>query len=507
MTNGPSLGRRQLLTLLALAPAPILAGCSSAAPGPDPAGTDPAGAGSDPGPDPFAVPPGLAGRAFYVSPAGDDRASGLSPSTPWRTVGHVNAQLANGGVGRFDSVLFERGQTFFGKLRIPGGRPKTGGLLTFGAYPSAGSGRRPVLSSYTLLNDPAGWRRTGPNIWTADLTPRPGAGPERGYDGAQGGADNIGFLRVDGVVHGRRVFRPEDLRAQWDFQCTPGALRVWSSADPTTLAKDVRAACDGHAIALGHSVRIAGLRLEGSGGHGIQGAVTRVLIEDNELAELGGAVLKDTTRYGNGVEAWIDSADIRVERNILHDIYDVALTAQGGPTSQTGGWRNLTFRNNLVYSCNQSLEFWSAGTPGPGRGFVNCLVECNTCLYAGYVWSEAVRPDPGRSVHLLTYGWDLPADITVRNNTFYDASVAYRYSSAPTPGLKCSGNLILQRPDGRLKVGDPQTIEQASGWVSARRTDVGSTFTVLAGAGKVDVAGALRRLAGQHRGCPPPPLP
>jgi hypothetical protein len=481
--------RRHLLKLLALAPAPALAGCgATGASAPELASAE---------------APAPTGTFFYVSPTGDDRASGRSRTAAWQSITHVNAQLANGGIGVYDTVLFEGGQTHFGKIRIPRGRPTGGGYLTIGAYP--GGRRRPVISSYTLLNNASDWRRTGPNLWTTDLTPRRAAG--RGYDGAQGGADNIGFLRIDGVVHGRRVWRPEDQRAQWDFRCATNALHVWSTANPASLARDIRASCDGHCIALGNSVHITGLRLEGSGGHGIQGSATQVRVDNNELAELGGALLKGTTRYGNGVEAWIDSADFLVERNILHDIYDVALTAQGGPTSNTGSWRDLTFRNNLVYSCNQSIEFWSDGTPGPGRGFVNCLVECNTCLYAGYVWSATVRPDRDRSVHLLTYGWTLPADITVRNNTFYDATGAYRYSSAPTPGLKCSGNLIVQRTGGRLKLGDPETIEQAPAWVAATRDDVGSTFQVLPQGTRLDVAGALRRVAGQRGGCSPPPLP
>jgi len=476
--------RRELLKLLVLAPTATLAatGCAPAAGAPGPA------------------------TVFYVSATGDDRASGRSQSTPWRTITHVNTQLANGTIGRFDSVLFECGQTFFGKLRVPSGRPSSGGYLTLGSYRSGADTRRPVISGYTLLNDRSAWRPVGPNLWVADLAPQRSPSPGRGYDGAQGGADNIGFLRIDGVIHGRRVWRPEDQTGQWDFRCAENALYVWSAAHPSTVAKDIRAACDGHCVTLGNSVRVTGLRLEGGGGHGIQGSASNVRVDDNELAELGGAVLKDTTRYGNGFEAWIDSADVLVEGNILHDIYDVALTAQGGSASKTGGWRRLTFRNNLVYSCNQSIEFWSDGAPGPGLGFVDCVVECNTCLYAGYVWSESVRPDPGRSVHLLTYSWTLPADITVRNNTFFDAVSAYRYSSAPTPGLKCSGNLILQRQGGRLKIGDPQTIEQSSAWASAARNDLGSTFQVLTGGTRVDVADALRKVIGQRAGCPPPTL-
>ncbi|HEV7790890.1 MAG TPA: hypothetical protein VGP05_17935, partial [Pseudonocardia sp.] len=137
--------RRHLLKLLALAPAPALAGCgATGASAPELASAE---------------APAPTGTFFYVSPTGDDRASGRSRTAAWQSITHVNAQLANGGIGVYDTVLFEGGQTHFGKIRIPRGRPTGGGYLTIGAYP--GGRRRPVISSYTLLNKASDWRRTG----------------------------------------------------------------------------------------------------------------------------------------------------------------------------------------------------------------------------------------------------------------------------------------------------------------------------------------------------------
>jgi hypothetical protein len=467
-----TVGRRDLLKLLVLAPV-LVPGTASA----------------------------QDGRTFYVSPSGDDNATGQGQGTPWRTITHVNERMANGAVGPGDTVLFQRGQTFYGKLRPPSGTSPDAAVLTIGAY---GTGTRPKISSYKLLTAAGGWRQAGAGTWSVDLSTANAGVTHYGYDGGQGGGGNIGFLNVDGTVHGRRRFQLADLVGQWDFYCSGTVLYVRSTANPATLAGDLRAACDGSCVQLRNALRITGLRFVGGGGHGAQGTAANVRVDDNEFDELGGALLTGTTRYGNGVEAWIGSADVTVERNIFANIYDVALTAQGGPDSGTGAWRNLVYRNNLIYLCNQSVEFWSAGNPGSDPGFVNCVVECNICLYAGYGWSAAVRPDQHTRVHLLSYGWELPADITVRRNTFYDAPVGYRYSATSPAGLRCSDNLICLRAGTLLSNGAPQTIEQWQAWTSLKQNDLDSAFRILPSDAPIDVAAAYREVAGDHPGCTTP---
>src|SRR5690242_14485290 len=64
-------------------------------------------------PVPAAVPGCLTTR--YVSPAGDDTASGATPSTAWRTTGRVNTAPLPPGT----CVLFQGGATFEGGLYLP----------------------------------------------------------------------------------------------------------------------------------------------------------------------------------------------------------------------------------------------------------------------------------------------------------------------------------------------------------------------------------------------------
>ncbi len=85
---------------------------------------------------------GLSGYSatFFVSPAGNDAASGLSPATAWLTLNR--AGLATYGPG--DSLLFEGGQTFNGSLWLPNlGSGTAGSPVYIGSY---GAGRATIHS-------------------------------------------------------------------------------------------------------------------------------------------------------------------------------------------------------------------------------------------------------------------------------------------------------------------------------------------------------------------------
>ena len=134
-----------------------------------------------------------------------------------------------------------------------------------------------------------------------------------------------------------------------------------------------------------------------------------------------------------------------MERNIFHDIYDSALTAQGGPTFSTGRWSNIAFRNNLVYFCNQSVEFWSDGEPGrdPGLstgGRVQHLPRRRLWLVIG----GSARPGHKGSLAHVRLVFPQTSQST---KVSLDAHTAYRFSASPTPGLHCAENVIYQRGD------------------------------------------------------------
>ena len=54
------------------------------------------------------------GASYYVSNLGSDLNSGTSPSSPWQTIAHVNAQSFNPG----DSIFFEAGGLWREQLNI-----------------------------------------------------------------------------------------------------------------------------------------------------------------------------------------------------------------------------------------------------------------------------------------------------------------------------------------------------------------------------------------------------
>jgi Concanavalin A-like lectin/glucanases superfamily len=83
------------------------------------------------------------GRTFYVTNSGSDSAAGTSPSTAWQTTAHVATQTFIAG----DTVLFQGGQTFSGKLSLGTSNysvispPSKGSPLTIGSF---GGGRATI---------------------------------------------------------------------------------------------------------------------------------------------------------------------------------------------------------------------------------------------------------------------------------------------------------------------------------------------------------------------------
>jgi hypothetical protein len=159
-------------------------------------------------------------------------------------------------------------------------------------------------------------------------------------------------------------------------------------------------------------------------------------------------------------------------------VYDVAYTCQGNGYAGANTWEDMTIRNNHIHECTQSFEFWSTGT-NPDAGFKRIVVEDNLCERAGYSDFADVRPNQSVRVHILTYVWELPADITVQNNTFDDAYSAYCSFSTPPGGLVTRNNKIALERGTKMQVQRSETVEEASAWQEATGEEVGSTITVL----------------------------
>lgn len=129
-----------------------------------------------------------AANYYFSTSEGDDNRSTLlarSPKTPWKTTKKLNdffSQLQPG-----DSVLFKRGEVFFGAISMTKEGTDTKPIV-LGAY---GTGERPVISGFTTVST---WKSLGGGIYESEtLSTQP----------------NLNLVVIDGVNHAMGRF-PND---------------------------------------------------------------------------------------------------------------------------------------------------------------------------------------------------------------------------------------------------------------------------------------------------------
>jgi hypothetical protein len=420
---------------------------------------------------------------FYVSNDGHDCQSGLTPDQAWRTIARLNEALQNGAIQYGDSVLFRRGDEFFGAITTLRSAELSadGPRLTLSAY---GYGDRPKISGYKVI-DPQAWQPLGGGVWRVNLTD----GVSYSGNLINAGA-NTGFIRVDGRIYGAKKWRLDDLTEQWDFFDDSTYVYVKSNTAPGAAADDIRVAVDGTLVRGYSRLSVQGLELVGSGGHGYrQSSATNTEFVDCRVHEIGGAKLEGTSRYGNGVELWMGSSDAVVERNEIFDVYDTACTLQGEQEGADRIIERCHFRSNNIWNCSQSFEYWGIGTDDAGfdgengtdGGFIDCTFTDNVCINGGQSWGYAVREDKaGKGNFLMAYRQELPTDIRVMRNVFFDARDCYIYVNTNNfllrDGYVCDENVIALRPGTLIQAQMAFTIEQSAQWVAEVGQDVHSRW-------------------------------
>jgi hypothetical protein len=436
---------------------------------------------------------------YFVSAAGNDSNSGRF-SAPWKTLDRVNTAIAAGGEAEDlnNRIRFRRGDTFYGKIRTRNGLqfyPDQRGWLKFGAY---GPGAAPVISGYKIFNISGGWVAHDANTWKVDHAAANVGTTFTGNAVASETTNQIGFIKVDGVIFGRKKYALADLAQQWDFYTTGTTLYVRSTARPTTLASDIRGAPDLIGASLYSCVEVSNLIFEGYASHGISTIGSeRVKVRNCTIREIGGGDGGvDNRRYGNGFQAYTNTKDMLFEYNTVHDVYDAAWTIQGGVAGVPGTdyFTNITWRRNLTYRCAQAEEYWYEGV---GPGFQNCLSEYNTYLFSGYGFGGDTRPDQNQRVGQQSYAWGAvpptgytATDLVIRRNVYYDCRVAFAYNAYPPLGQESDYNVILLRPNTKMQFQASQTIENAAAWAASVGREQHSQFVVLPASNDLAISNA-----------------
>ncbi|NUP59375.1 MAG: right-handed parallel beta-helix repeat-containing protein [Pseudarthrobacter sp.] len=418
----------------------------------------------DPSPAPAAAPSPAYANARFVSSSGNDANPGTE-AAPWQSLARVTSALESGEVGRGDAVLLRRGEVFPGSLQMPVLKGAAG-VFTLASY---GTGAPPQINGYKVSND--AWTPYGPGIWKLDL--RPGSGQFSGN--TDGASTNVGFLKAGGTIHGWKRWSVAALAQDWDFYSDDAFVYVKLAASP---GAGVEIAVKQEGLRPASNTTASDLHILGHGGHGVRtygirdAAITNCLIE-----EIGGSRLKDTTRYGNGVEVWIGCSNVLVQGNTIRQTYDTATTMQGNVEGSRVAWTDCRFVGNTIENCNQSFEVWSHGIPAAGTGHIRCAFTDNECRDAGISWAANIRPDQaGMGTHLLTYDVQLPCDIEIARNRFIGAKDNFVRSSGNRQipaGIRTHSNTISLASGQKIAYQNPETIEQLDAWRSRTGNEQG----------------------------------
>ena len=97
---------------------------------------------------------------YYISASGNDINSGLSISTPWKTIAKVNSSNFLPG----DRILFRCGDTWRETLTVPSSG-SAGSPITFGAY---GFGNKPIIDGSDIVST---WAADTGETWAATYSP------------------------------------------------------------------------------------------------------------------------------------------------------------------------------------------------------------------------------------------------------------------------------------------------------------------------------------------------
>jgi glycosyl hydrolase family 98 putative carbohydrate binding module len=424
------------------------------------------------------------GKTYYVAEDGNDKADGTSEGAPWQSINRVNEAFVKGQVVHGDSVLFKRGQRFYGEFlrlrNVQGGD----GILTIGAY---GTGEAPQILGYKILNKADAWQSAGNNLWQINL------GDTNNYTGNTSSDEskrgNVGQLWVNGEHHLNKVGSLGELKSDWDFYSdhSSKSLTVRAPKNPAEVG-EILVAVDGNLVDAYSvsNVTVQDLDLVGTGGHGvsIHGQCSGIKILNNKIRQIGGSytpLKSGWIRYGNGIQVWIGNSDVLAEGNTIEDVFDVATTMQGPQEGNLLGWKSVHYKNNHITRCSQSFEVWATGSNrGSGAGYQDCSFTGNDCSDAGVGWGYEARTNKDEGgVHLLSYAEDLPMDLKVTGNRFIGAQNAYMYRSPQGKSQMVIDNNEIQLKAGqKLQQQRSETIEQHEAWSGATGFDKSSTFKI-----------------------------
>ncbi len=375
----------------------------------------------------------VTGTIYYVSASGNDDNTGKSANDALKTVAAVNAlELTSG-----DAVLFNRGDVF----RTAESLSLTSGVH-YGAY---GEGDKPqILGSIMNYADSSIWSSEDGKVWQTSVS-----------------ADDVGNIVFnDGEASGVRRESLENLIWNGDFyfDSSNGILYLYFNiCNPGDIFDSIEIATTNsllhYAVANCTGISIENLCLKYAAVAGIVMVnSTNVKISGCEIGWCGGGY-NGTTRYGNAIELYQNASDCVVTDNYIYQIYDAAITFQGG----TSKYSNLTFSENLIEYCSMNFEFWSSGSLESGEVVISDIEFSNNILrFGGYGFGGRQRTNERDKALVLCWNYEYAdgqiQNVDITGNIFDTANCNFFYATASLGMLNISGNEYYQQAGSYFEI-------------------------------------------------------
>ncbi len=166
----------------------------------------------------------LAQTTYYVSNSGSDSNSGMSESSPWKSLTKVNSYFFMAG----DKILFKRGDSWEGTITVRTSGT-AGNPITYGAY---GSGDKPKIYGSEVIT---GWTRYSGNIYKATFNKKINQLFLNGERMKAARYPNSGYFYVSSVS-GQTTFTSNSLNSNINYA---GAKWIGRTAPWVFQTKDV----------------------------------------------------------------------------------------------------------------------------------------------------------------------------------------------------------------------------------------------------------------------------
>lgn len=422
----------------------------------------------------------VTGKTYYVSAAGKSNGSGLSAADAVNSYSAIAGKIKAG-----DAVLFRRGDTFRGQMKLVSG-------VTYGAY---GSGIKPCI--YGSIDGKQG-------KWTETST--------KGVYEYNKVVKYANIIFDNGAAIGRPVEKEHITKKKYNVYYNGAKLQVYSpDGNPNDIFSSIEIVED-YTLMTGsglNNVKLQNLCLMYTGVHflGSLGAVKGLEVEGCIMGYCGGKNLylgNRSVSLGNCIEFWSQAVDIDIHDNYFFQAFDAALTHQGpttvtatGQTSKTD-YTNIKYRDNLIEYCTYDIEAFSCRNvseqgknPNGTFNYNDVYVTNNICRFTGWGWGSLDRPD--KQVYSV-FKYDAAGEKLADGG----------YSTIHVKPLTISGNLFDRPRKTVFNLSTPEN-NKANMTLTNNQFIINSRITIFSSLGtsvtaKDNYDAALRRFFGTFSG-------